>query len=153
MSVYQLKLFGMTCVDFYFKLIPIFILFSRSSQKRSHFGLRVAAVIPALLLLCRALVQLPVFRVFDMYMFLIYILLFAGRETPVQCPSLQHPVQHPGRACPESGSAPAADAAAFNHPRIPDHGAGDGSLLYHRIGLVHRGIRPLRLPLPAEIAC
>lgn len=78
MSVYQLKLFGMTCVDFYFKLIPIFILFSRSSQKRSHFGLRVAAVIPALLLLCRALVQLPVFRVFDMYMFLIYILLFAG---------------------------------------------------------------------------
>lgn len=38
MSVYQLKLFGMTCVDFYFKLIPIFILFSRSSQKRSHFG-------------------------------------------------------------------------------------------------------------------
>ena len=50
MTVGQLNLFGMSCVDFYFKVLSIFMLFSRGSKKRSHFALRVAAAIPALLL-------------------------------------------------------------------------------------------------------
>lgn len=74
----QLTLFGMSCVDFYFKVLPIFMLFSHSSKKRSRFALRVAAVIPALLLYSLLLVQLPEFEPFDLYMFLIYVLLFAG---------------------------------------------------------------------------
>ena len=78
MTVTQLNLFGMSCVDFYFKVLSIFMLFSRSSKKRSRFPLRVAAVIPALLLYSFLLVQIPLFEPFDLYMFLLYILLFAG---------------------------------------------------------------------------
>ena len=78
MTVYQLNYFGMCCVDFYFKVLSIFMLFSRSSQKRSRFELRVAAVIPALLLYCFLLVQIPHFNPEDLYLFMLYVLLFVG---------------------------------------------------------------------------
>ena len=78
MTVSQLNMFGMACVDFYFKVLSIFMLFSRGSKKRSRFALRVAACVPALLLYSFVLVQFPAFEPFDLYMFLIYVLLFVG---------------------------------------------------------------------------
>lgn len=38
MSVYQLKLFGMTCVDFYFKLIPISSFFPAAVRNEVTLG-------------------------------------------------------------------------------------------------------------------
>lgn len=78
MTLNQLHQFGMVCVDFYFKVLPIFMLFSRCSQKRSHPALRLAAAVPALLLYSYLLVQIPSPNSGDIYLFFLFILLFVG---------------------------------------------------------------------------